>query len=123
MIIRDIGEQKPLIFASLHEDDTTEKEFYIYSFGDRRYERPLIKVGRKHFPILKDGKYNRHGEFKVKGGVVYNHHDGSAEDFMFHRGCKFSCCTETPSPQSLSKRIECNTDLILKLIELSKKNN
>ena len=117
VITKDIKNYTPLIFANIHEDDGTKKEFYIFSFGNKKYNSPLIKVGRKYFPILKDGKYN---DIKVKNGVVYNHHDGSAEDFMFHRGCKFSCCTETPSFQSLSKRIKCNTDLILKLIELSK---
>ncbi len=120
IISKDIKKFKPLIFANIHEDDETKKEFYIFSFGDRKYENPLIKVGGTYFPILKDGEY---GDIKVKGGVVYNHCDGSAEDFMFHRGCEFSCCTETPSFQSLSKRINCNTDLILKLIELSKITN
>lgn len=118
VIAKDMENCTPLIFASIHEDDETKKEFYIFSFGDRKYENPLIRVGKKHFPILKDGKY---GDIEAGNGVVYSHHDGSAEDFMFHRGCKFSCCTETPSPQPLSKRIKCNSDLILKLIELSKK--
>lgn len=118
IISKDIKKLKPLIFASIHEDDETEKEFYIFSFGDKRYENHLIEVGEKYFPILQDGKY---GDIKVKNGVVFNHHDGSAEDFMFHRGCKFSCCTETPSAQSSFKRINCNRDLILRLIKLSRK--
>src|SRR3989338_690272 len=117
IISKDIKKFKPLIFASIHEDDETKREFYIFSFGNRKYENPLIKVGGKYFPILQDGEY---GDIKVENGVVYNHHDGSAEDFIFHRGCKFSCCTETPSFQSLLTRIKCNTDLILKLIELAK---
>lgn len=119
IISKDIKKFKPLIFASIHEDDKTKKEFYIFSFGDRKYENPLIKVGAKYFPILQDAKY---GDIEVKSGIVYKHHDGSAEDFMFHRGSKFSCCTETPSFQSLPKRINCNTSLILRLIELSKEN-
>ncbi len=118
IISKDIKKFKPSIFASIHEDDETKKEFYIFSFGDRKYEKTLIKIGGKYFPILQDGKY---GDIEVKSGVVYDNHDGSAEDFMLHRGCIFSCCTETPSFQLLSKRIKCNTDIILKLIELSKK--
>jgi hypothetical protein len=118
VITKDIKKYAPSIFASIHEDDETKKEFYIFSFGDKKYENPLIEVGERYFPILQDGKY---GDIKVKNGVVCNHHDGSAEDFMSHSGCKFSCCTETPSLQSLPKRIKCNTDLILKLIELTKK--
>lgn len=118
IISKDIIKNKPLIFASIHEDDENKKEFYLFSYGDKKYENPLIKVGGRYFPILLDGK---EGDTKIENGVVHNHHDGSAEDFMFHRGCKFSCCTETPSFQSLPKRIKCNTDLILKLIELTKK--
>ena len=115
IISKDIKKLKPLIFANMHED--AEKNFYIFSFGDRGYENHLIDVGKKYFPILQDGKY---GALEVKNGVVFNHHDGSAEDFMFHCGCKFSCCTETPSSRSSIKRIKCNRDLILRLIKLSK---
>ena len=118
VIAKDIKKYTPSIFANLHEDDETEREFYIFSFGDKRYEKPLIKVGRQHFPILKDGEYD---DIEVKNGVVYNHYDGSAEDFMFHHGCKFSCCTETPSAQSLPIRVRCNSDLILKFIESLKR--
>ena len=118
IISKDIKKFKPLIFVSIHEDDDTKKNFISLPFGDRKYENPLIEVGTEYFPILQDGKYD---DIKVKRGVVYNRHDGSAEDFMSYRGCKFSCCTETPSRQPLSSRIRCNTDLILKLIELSKR--
>lgn len=117
-VAKDVKNYTPFIFANIHEDDETEKEFYFFSFGDRKFENALVKVGEKYFSILKDGK---HDDIVVENGVVYNHHDGSAEDFMFHRGCKFSCCTETPSSQLLSKRIKCNTDLILKSIELLKR--
>lgn len=121
-LIKDLQRLKPKIFASLHEDDETEKEFYLYSFGDRKYEKPLVEVSKKHFPILKDGKHTTlYDKFKAKNGVVYNKYDGSIEDFIFHQGAKFSCCTETPSPQPLSKRIKCYVDIILKLIELTAK--
>jgi len=116
VISKDMRNLRPLVFVSLHEDDETEREFYIFSFGNRKYEKPLIEVGKKYFPILKDGE---HVNLVVKNGSVYDHHDGSAEDFMSHRGCEFSCCTETPSSQSLSRRIECNTELTLELIKLS----
>jgi hypothetical protein len=115
-VSKNIKKYKPSFFASIHEDDEVKNEFYMYSFGDRKYENSLIKIGAKYFPVLKDGK---HCDVNVKAGVVYNGHDGSAEDFMYHRGCKFSCCTETPSSQLLSKRMKCCIDLIVKLIELS----
>jgi len=114
----DIKELKPLIFASTHEDDEVEEEFFLYSFGDRRYENPLITIGKEYFTVLGNRDY---GNTKVKDGVVFDYHDGSAEDLMSHRGCKFSCCTETPSSQPLARRMECNRDLILKLIELTGK--
>ncbi len=114
-IKKDIKKYKPVVFASLHEEDEVINEFYIFTFGDRKYEKALIKIGKKYFPISKDGTR----ELNIKGGVVFNDHDGSAEDFMSHRGCKFSCCTETPSAQPLKKRILCNRDLILNLINMS----
>lgn len=117
VISRDLRRRKPFLFASLHEDDDVQEEFSLFSFGERAYERPLLKVGETYFPILRDGEYDG---VCVKGGVAYDHHDGSAEDMLFHRGCAFSCCTETPSRQPLPTRVRCNTDVILKLIELSR---
>lgn len=119
-LIKDLQKLKPKIFVNLHEDDETKKEFYLYSFGQRKYEKPLVRVGGRHFPVLKDGEYYAPDtSIKVKNGVDHNFHDGSIEDFMFHQGAKFSCCAETPSRQPLQKRIKCNIDLILKLIELT----
>lgn len=119
-IFSDIKKLKPKIFANLHEDDTTKKEFYIYSFGERKYEKSLIKTGKKYFPIHHNSFIKDENAF-LKNGSIYNKHDGSAEDFMFHRGCKFSCCTETSSLQKLSKRIQCNKDLVLTLIKITAK--
>ena len=115
IISKDIKKYNALIFASLHEEDEVINEFYAFTFGDRKYEKVLIKVGKKYFPISKDGSR----ELNIKDGIVFEDHDGSAEDFMFHQGCKFSCCTETPSKQSLTKRILCNKDLILSLIKIT----
>jgi hypothetical protein len=118
-ISRDLKKYQPAIFASLHEEDGS-REFYLFSFGDRKYEKPLFQAVAKHFSIRPDGKYED-GKLIVKNGAVYDQHDDSAEDFLSHRGCKFTCCTETPSCWPLPLRIKCNTDLILRLIELSGK--
>lgn len=125
MIKQDIKRHSPLIFVSLHEDDDTEKEFYLYSFGDKKYGQELIETGCRYFPILPDGSYGQYqkpDDFTIEKGAAHNHHDGSCEDFMSHQGCQFSCCTETPSHQPLSKRIKCNTEIILKVIELAHEN-
>jgi predicted deacylase len=115
-IYKDLKKLKPVVFANLHEDDDIEKEFYIFSFCNKKFAECLVQIGKKYFPILQKGKY---GRVKVKNGVVHNHHDGTAEDFMSHRGCKFSCCTETPSKQPLKKRIKCYSKIIYELIKLA----
>lgn len=96
----------------------------MFSFGNREYEKPLLEVREKYFPILKDCVLNDeiYQNVKIKKGVCYDFHDGTAEDFMSHQGVEFTCCTETPATQTLSKRINCNTGLILKIIELAKDN-
>jgi len=118
VIKNDMKKYKPIIFTSMHEDSETGKSFYLYSFGDRKYEKFLLQTGKKHFLVLKDGSF---GELMVKKGAVYELHDGTAEDFMSHRKrSTFSCCTETPLLQPLSKRIQCNIDWILELIKRSR---
>ena len=117
IIRNDLIKLKPKIFISLHEDAKIEKEFYIYTFGDKKYEEPLLKVGKQYFPILKEKMC--YGTL-IKNGIGYNHHDGTAEDLMFHQGCVFSCCTETSTHQPIEKRMDCAKDLILKAIELTK---
>ena len=117
VIKKDMKKYKPTMFLSMHEDSETGESFYFYSFGDQTYEKFLIQAGEKHFPILKDGSF---GDLEIKKGAVYELHDGTAEDFMSHRGrSTFSCCTETPLLQPLSKRVQCNTDWILELIKRS----
>ena len=116
VIKKDIKKHKPNTFISMHEDSETKDCFYFYSFGDRKYEKYIVQAGKKHFPILKNGSF---GDLNVKNGAVYEFHDGTAEDFMSHRECVFSCCTETPLLQPISRRIKCNTDWILELIKRS----
>ncbi|MFA5942606.1 MAG: succinylglutamate desuccinylase/aspartoacylase family protein [Candidatus Paceibacterota bacterium] len=115
VIKKDMKKYAPKIFISMHEDSDTKGSFYFYSFGDRTYEKYLLQAGKNHFPILKDGPFDG---LEVKKGAVYELHDGTAEDYMSHRGrSTFSCCTETPLVQPVSKRIQCNTSWILELIK------
>jgi hypothetical protein len=115
VIQNDIKKYRPTIFISQHEDSETGGGFYFYSFGNRKYEKVLLQVGKKHFSVLKDGSF---GDLKVKSGTVYDLHDSSAEDFMSHRGrSAFTCCTETPLLKSLQKRMRCNTDWLVQLIQ------
>lgn len=49
IILKDLKKIKPLIFASLHEDSEVEKAFFLYSFGERKYETHLIKIEKNIF--------------------------------------------------------------------------
>lgn len=115
-IMADCKTYRPKVFASLHEDDDTRDAFYLFSFGNRLYEKRLLETGKRYFPLLADGVYGDDDDERIVNGVCYDEHDGSAEDFMSHQGCTFTCCTETTSHALLSKRIRCYESLIPELI-------
>ncbi len=107
--------KEDIVFIDLHEDIDTKNSFFLYSFGERIYEKPLLRVAKKYFPIAHDNSLEG-----LKRGVIYEEHDGSAEDFMSHqKGVVFSCCTETPLHGPLSLRIACNKAIIETIIRLA----
>ena len=64
-IAKDIVKYKPDVFIDLHEDDETKKLFYIFTYGDRTFDKNIVKAGSKFFPVLKDGHYKTHLKEKV----------------------------------------------------------
>lgn len=106
-----------IIFIDLHEDIDTQSEFFLYSFGARTFETPILETAQKFFPLTENSHNNLTG---LKNGVIYEEHDGSAEDFMSHqKGVIFSCCTETPLHQSLTSRVNCNHSIIETIIKFT----
>ena len=112
---------------SLHEDVTTDK-FYIYSFSHLSRPGSFSKAMRdeeaKHFEaIANDVKINEPDDpeaFAIDG-IVHNHHDGSFEDYFFHRGINHCLTTETPGfGVGVDARADVGVILINKFISLSR---
>ncbi|MFA4827439.1 MAG: succinylglutamate desuccinylase/aspartoacylase family protein [Candidatus Shapirobacteria bacterium] len=111
-------------FLSLHED-LEQKKFYVYSFekskSPGKFSKVLMDAGKKYFGGHNNGKIiNRYNgkveEVCLKGGLCYKKHDGSFEDWLFHKGIKKTACAETPGQEKLEKRIEANVDIIKSFI-------
>jgi hypothetical protein len=99
-------------FLTLHEDHTNE-QFYLYYFSDSinvpdKIDE-LLSIGSTHFGLVRDGSYE---DVPIKDGLVKNLHDGTFEDFMFHRGTPLSVCTETPGNGDINKRMAATSDII-----------
>ena len=108
MLKKDIKDNNKVMFIDLHEDSNKPKKFYLYSFGNRKYEKALLSVAARYFSIAKDNS-----SINLVDGAIYEKHDGTAEDFMSHQNRVISsCCTETPSGQLLDQRIACNKEII-----------
>lgn len=108
---------------SLHEDVTTTK-YYIYdhsaSAGD--FGRLIRDEEDKYFDRLEDGTNvaeENEPEAFVKDGLITGLHDGSFDDFLYHKGIPHVFATETPGKFPLHQRIKAGVRLIDKFIELS----
>lgn len=110
-------------FLSLHEDTTTKK-FYVYDHsanaGD--FGRFIRDEEDKYFDRLEDGtKVNEEEDEEafVKDGLIVGLHDGSFDDFLFHKGIPHVIVTETPGKFPLHRRVKAGLILINKFIDLS----
>jgi len=106
-------------FLSLHEDPD-ETKFYVYTFEKTqepdRLSKVLLDVENKFFKPYPDGEIaGVNGEPSgdiAHDGLILNEHDGSYEDYMFHRGVPMTSCTETPGKLDMSLRVKANVELI-----------
>jgi len=103
-------------FLTLHEDHTNE-QFYLYYFSDSKTVpkkiNELLSIGSEHFGLVEDGKYQ---DIPIKNGLVKNLHDGTFEDYLYHRDIPLSVCTETPGNGDIFMRIQTVSGLIKSFI-------
>ena len=96
-------------FLSLHED-TEEERFYLYTFEESEspgiFSQTIKSAMLPHFEPYPNGKIE---ESVIKDGIIFNHHDGSFEDFLFQEGVPYTVCTETPGLSSFDRRVSANT--------------
>ncbi len=97
---------------SCHEDVQADKA-YLYAF--ERGTKPggqaqrLLQANLRHFEPQPDGMVDG---CMVLGGMVFNHHDGSFEDWLFGLGATFAFCVETPGLQGFEERVAAQHDMI-----------
>ena len=75
----------------------------------------LFNIESKIFKPLSDDDpiANEYPEIgTIKNGIGFNHHDGSFEDFMFHKGIPLTACTETPGLFNVKLRIRANALIV-----------
>lgn len=103
-------------FISLHED-WEQTHTYLYTFESAktpgRFTNRLLEALSKFFPILQDDSCEG---ASMRGGVIFNHPDGSFEDLLFRSGTRYAACSETPGAQPAARRIVCNAHVIKEFI-------
>ena len=97
---------------SCHEDVLADTA-YIYALErsaapSARVQR-LLQANLRHFVQHADGLVDG---CRVQDGVVFNHHDGSFEDWLFGLGAAFTACVETPALQPFEQRVAAQADMI-----------
>lgn len=102
---------------SCHEDVLVAGA-YIYAL-ERADEpgpwaRRLLQANLRHFGQHPDGLVDG---CRVQGGIVFNHHDGSFEDWLFGLGAAFAACVETPGLQAFEDRVAAQSDMIAAFVQ------
>ena len=97
---------------SCHEDVLVASA-YIYALEDAdepgAWARRLLQANLRHFSQHPDGLVDG---CRVQDGIVFNHHDGSFEDWLFGLGAAFAACVETPGLQAFEDRVAAHSDMI-----------
>ncbi len=97
---------------SCHEDVMVD-DAYIYAFERAPEPGPqaqrLLQANLRHFVQHPDGLVDG---CRLQSGVIFNHHDGSFEDWLFGLGAAFAACVETPALQPFSQRVAAQADMI-----------
>jgi murein peptide amidase A len=113
----------PDVFVSLHEDWEVAG-FYLYEIrlGEDRPEstRELLAAAREVFPLEVGPLIDGH-EIRDAGWIFHavdpDEPEGWPEAiFMSHRGCGLSYTLETPSQARLDDRVQCQVQVVKRLI-------
>ncbi len=97
---------------SCHEDVLADAA-YIYALERSDTPGPqaqrLLQANLRHFAQHPDAWVDG---CRVHNGVIFNHHDGSFEDWLFGLGARFSACVETPALLPFEPRVAAQADMI-----------
>lgn len=109
---------------ALHEDYNLRDRFYMYA-NEKGYpgafSEAMVNAGRRHFRPSEDGYCPNEDRPKAKvfSGIIFQDHDGSLEDMLFHMGSRHTAATETPQKAPLEARLRCGVDFIETFIRTS----
>jgi hypothetical protein len=102
---------------SCHEDVLVDTA-YIYALESADqpgpWARRLLQANLRHFGQHPDGLVDG---CRVHDGIVFNHHDGSFEDWLFGLGAAFAACVETPGLQAFEDRVAAHSDMIAAFVQ------
>jgi predicted deacylase len=97
---------------SCHEDVKQATFGYLYSLeraaAPGPFSRALLAANARHFPIHPDGEVDG---CPVRGGIVFNRHDGSFEAWAMELGVARAACVETPGQADIGTRIAAQADM------------
>ncbi len=94
-------------------EDLLLSHAYLYSQeraatpGERT--RALLAANAAHFPLHPDGLVDG---CAIRGGIVFNHYDGSFESWLMSHGIAYAACVETPGQQPFERRIAAQRAMI-----------
>ncbi len=91
---------------SCHEDVLADTG-YLYALENASapgaLAQRLLQANQQHFAQHPDGHVDG---CPIRGGVIFNHHDGSFEDWLFGLGAAFAACVETPALLPFERRVQ-----------------
>jgi len=104
---------------TLHEDNIRSP--YGYTFTWEQSEHPtkfsydIAETISKFFPLHPDGRLIdvvSVTDMVVNEGIIYNYNDGSFEDYLYQKGCKYCACPDIDQNRSLEYRVSANIEII-----------
>lgn len=99
-------------FLTLHEDKDVER-FYVYGYENHDEPGEFTKMLRDTLSLCFEQQPDGFIEGDaISEGMIFNDHDGSFEDLLFHEGVIHTACTETPGLMSFASRVIANVELI-----------
>ena len=102
---------------SCHEDVMVDQA-YLYALEHADAPGPLaqrlLQANLQHFAQHPDGLIDG---CTVKGGVIFNHRDGSFEDWLFGLGAAFAACVETPALQPFERRVQAQAAMMAVFVQ------
>lgn len=105
-------------------EDVLLSHAYVYSQeradAPGELTRALLATNAAHFPLHPDGLVDG---CAVRGGIVFNHYDGSFESWLMHGGIPYAACVETPGQQPIARRVAAQRAMIETFVSMTARSH